>query len=103
MTNSEGDDGLGGHHIDNYTKLYNWFQWNEQPTNGNQFGLVYLKQISQCFWNSKELENLTKEEFGANMGNNEQLCVYKELWGFDVQGNNYYVMKMFVELQSISQ
>jgi hypothetical protein len=49
------------------------------------------------------LENLTKEEFGENMGNNEQLCVNKELRGFDVHGEKLYVMKMFVELQHISK
>jgi hypothetical protein len=27
------------------------------------------------------------------MGDNEQLCVNKELGGFDGHGNNYYVMK----------
>jgi hypothetical protein len=26
MTNSEGDDGFGGHHVGRYTKLCNWFQ-----------------------------------------------------------------------------
>jgi hypothetical protein len=31
------------------------------------------------------------------MGNSEQLCVNKELWGFDAHGDNYCVMKMFVE------
>jgi hypothetical protein len=35
------------------------------------------------------LENLTREEFGVNMGNNEQLCVNKEQEDFDVHGNNY--------------
>jgi hypothetical protein len=49
------------------------------------------------------VENLTKEEFGVNMGNNEQLCVEKGLQGFDAHGDNYYVMKMFVELQCISK
>jgi hypothetical protein len=46
---------------------------------------------------------LTKEEFGENMGNNEQLCVDKELQGFDVHGDKFYVIKMFVELQCISK
>jgi hypothetical protein len=49
------------------------------------------------------LENLTKEEFRVNMGNNEQLCVDKELQGFDAHGDNYYVMNFFVELQCISK
>jgi hypothetical protein len=31
------------------------------------------------------------------MGNSEQICVNKELQGFGVHGDNYYVMKMFVE------
>jgi hypothetical protein len=43
MTNLEGDNGFGGHHIGGYTKLHNGSQWNEQPTNGAQLGLVYLK------------------------------------------------------------
>ncbi len=31
------------------------------------------------------------------MGNSEQLCVNKELGGFDVYGNNYCVMKCLLK------
>jgi hypothetical protein len=44
MTNLEGDNGFGGHHISGYTKLHDGSQGNEQPTNGIQFDLVYSKQ-----------------------------------------------------------
>jgi hypothetical protein len=43
------------------------------------------------------LVNLTRGEFGVNMGNSEQLCVNKELGGFDVYGNNYCVMKCLLK------
>ncbi len=42
---------------------------------------------------SEELENLTKEEFGINMGDSEQLCVNKEHGSFDGHGDNYCLMK----------
>ncbi len=35
------------------------------------------------------------------MGNNEQLCVDKGLQGFDVHGDNYCVVKIFIERQCI--
>jgi hypothetical protein len=38
-----------------------------------------------------------KRKFGVNTGNNEQRYVNKELQGFNVHGDNYRVMKMFVE------
>jgi hypothetical protein len=49
------------------------------------------------------LDSLTREEFGANMGNSGKLCVNKELQGFDVHGDNYCVMKMFIEHQCVSK
>jgi hypothetical protein len=49
------------------------------------------------------LENLTREDFGVNIGNNEQLCVNKKLQSFNVHGDNYCVVKMFVEWQCISK
>jgi hypothetical protein len=36
-----------------------------------------------------------------NMGNNELLCVNKELPSFDVHEGNYCVMQMFVEWQCV--
>jgi hypothetical protein len=44
MAKLEGDNGFGGHYINGYTKLHSGSQWNEQPTNGTQIDLVYLKQ-----------------------------------------------------------
>jgi hypothetical protein len=49
------------------------------------------------------MENLTKEEFGIYMGISEQLCVNKKFRGFDAHGDNYCVVKMFVEWQCISK
>jgi hypothetical protein len=69
------------------------------------FGSVqYIwNKISWHLWNSEQLTNLTREESKINMGNNEQLCVNKKNWGFDVHGDNYCVVKMFVERQCVSK
>jgi hypothetical protein len=37
------------------------------------------------------------------MGNNEQLCVDKELHDFHVHGDKCCVIKMFIEQQCISE
>jgi hypothetical protein len=39
------------------------------------------------------LKNLTREEFGVNMGDNEQHPVNKKLRAFHGHGNNYCAMK----------
>ncbi len=59
-------------------------------------------KISLCLWNLEQLKNLKRYKFGINMDNNEQLCVNKELWGFDVCRYSFSVMKMFVEWLCIS-
>jgi hypothetical protein len=39
-----GNNGLGGDHVSEYTKVYNKFKWSELTTNGTWFYLIHLKQ-----------------------------------------------------------